>query len=257
MIILITGATAGIGLATAKRFAKNGYNIILTGRRKKRLTEIKKLLIDKYAIKVKTLSFDVRNFEECSMAMKSLSNEWQDIDILFNNAGLAKGFDPIHTGSIDDWETMIDTNIKGLLYMTRLVTPGMVERKKGHVINTCSIAGHQVYNNGNVYCASKHAVEALTRAIRIDLHKSGIKVSQISPAHVEETEFAKVRFDGDVKRAKIYEDFNPLKSKDVAKSVYFIATQPPHVNIQDIVLLGTQQATSSMIDRSGRKYDKS
>jgi len=254
-LILITGATSGIGLATAKRFAKNGFDLIITGRRKKRLQEIKKNLSDKYAVNVCTLCFDVRDYDACKKAVDSLTDEWKDIDILFNNAGLAKGFDPVDKGSLDHWETMIDTNVKGLLYMTRLVSQGMIKRKSGHIINTCSTAGHEVYPNGNVYCASKHAVNALTKAIRIDLLKSGVRVSQISPAHVEETEFAKVRFDGDDQKAKIYEDYNPLRTKDVAKAVYYIASQPAHVNIQDIVLMGTQQANSNMIDRSGRKYD--
>lgn len=254
-VILITGATSGIGLATAKRFGKNGYSLIITGRRKERLTEIKKNLESKYGVKVKTLEFDVRNYEQCKTAVESLSKEWKQIDILFNNAGLASGFDPIQTGKIEDWETMIDTNVKGLLYMTRLISPIMIKNGKGHIINTCSTAGHDVYPNGNVYCASKHAVEALSRAMRIDLHKTGVRVSQVSPGHVEETEFAKVRFHGDEEKAAIYSDFNPLKSKDVAKVVHFLATQPKHVNIQEIVLMGTQQANSNFIDRSGRKYD--
>jgi NADP-dependent 3-hydroxy acid dehydrogenase YdfG len=253
--ILITGATSGIGLATAKRFAKNGYNLILTGRRKKRLDELKATFKSKYGVEVKTLNYDIRKFEECEKAINSLPKEWKQIDILFNNAGLASGYDPIQEGKIEDWETMIDTNVKGLLYMTRLIAPLMIKNKKGHIINTCSTAGHDVYPNGNVYCASKHAVEALSRAMRIDLHKTGIRVSQVSPGHVEETEFAKVRFHGDEKRAEIYNDFNPLKSKDVGKVVYFLATQPKHVNIQEIVMMGTQQANSNFIDRSGRKYD--
>jgi len=255
-VILITGATSGIGKATAKRFAKNGFNLIITGRRKSKLKGLKKDLQLKFGINVLELAFDVRKFAECEKAINSIPKEFLDIDILFNNAGLASGLAPIHEGNIEDWEAMLDTNVKGLLYMTRLVSPLMVAKSKGHIINTCSTAGHEVYPNGNVYCASKHAVEALSRAMRIDLHKSGIKVSQVSPGHVEETEFAKVRFHGDESKAKIYEDFNPLKSKDVAKMVYYIATQPKHVNIQDVIMMGTQQANSNYIDRSGRKYDK-
>lgn len=251
-VAFITGATSGIGKASAKEFAKNGYDLILTGRRKKRLSEISSRLKDKYRVKIKTLCYDVRNFEATKKAINSLSDSWLEIDVLVNNAGLASGYDPINTGSIDDWETMIDTNVKGLLYMTRLISPKMVKNKSGHIINVCSTAGHEVYPNGNVYCATKHAVHALTKAMRIDLHSHNIRVSQVSPGHVEETEFALVRFHGDKKKSKIYEDFLPLKSKDVARSIYFIASQPKYVNIQEIMMMGTQQANSLFIDRSGR-----
>lgn len=252
-IVLITGATSGIGKATATLFAKKGYHLIITGRREQRLEEIKFRLNKKYAIKIKTLAFDVRKLAKVKKAYNSLESYWKKIDILVNNAGLASGFDPIHKGNIDDWETMIDTNIKGLLYMTRLITPGMVKRKSGHIINICSTAGHETYPNGNVYCATKHAVDALTKSMRLDLHRYGIKVGQISPGHVEETEFALVRFHGDKKKSKIYEDFIPLNSKDVAETIYFMATRPKHVNIQDIIMMGTQQASSNHIDRSGRE----
>jgi NADP-dependent 3-hydroxy acid dehydrogenase YdfG len=251
-IVLITGATSGIGKATASIFAKNGYDLIITGRRKKRLEEIRQKMKEKYGVKVKALNFDVRNLTASKKALGSLDESWLEIDILVNNAGLASGFDPIYEGSTKDWDTMIDTNIKGLLYMTRLVSPRMVNRKKGHIINICSTAGHEVYPKGNVYCATKHAVDALTKSMRIDLHQHNIRVSQVSPGHVEETEFAVVRFHGDKKKAKIYEDFQPLKSKDVAKVIYFIASQPKHVNIQDILMMGTQQANSNYIARSGR-----
>ncbi len=254
-IVLISGATSGIGKATAKTFAKAGYPLIITGRRKKKLEELKQVLKKKYAIKIKTLCFDVRELKSVKKAIESLDKSWSNISILINNAGLAKGFDPIHEGNINDWELMLDTNVKGLLYMTRMIAPGMVKQGKGHIINVCSTAGHELYPKGNVYCASKHAVNALTQGMRIDLHTYGLKVSQVSPAHVEETEFAKVRFDGDEKRAKIYNDFNPLKSSDVAKTIYFIATQPKHVNIQDVLMMGTQQASSNFIHRSGRIYD--
>lgn len=251
--VMITGATSGIGGATAKIFAKNGYQLILTGRRKERLEEVKNKLVKKYGIDIVTLCFDIRDINATKKAYKSLKADWKNIDILINNAGLAKGFSPIHEGNIDDWETMIDTNIKGLLYITKLVSPGMVSKTKGHIINICSTAGHEVYPNGNVYAATKFAVDALTKSMRLDLYKYGIRVSQISPGHVEETEFALVRFDGDEKRARIYDDFTPLKSKDVAEIIFFMATRPKHVNIQDVLLMGTQQASNNYIDRSGRK----
>lgn len=252
-IAFITGASSGIGKATAHIFAKNGYNLIITGRRKERLEEVKTKLVKKYGVDIIALCFDIRDHAAVKKAYKSLKADWKKIDILVNNAGLAKGFSPIHEGNTDDWETMIDTNIKGLLYITRLVSPDMVTRKKGHIINICSTAGHEVYPNGNVYSATKYAVDALTKSMRLDLYKHGLRVSQISPGHVEETEFALVRFDGDEKRAKIYEDFVPLKSKDVAETIFFVATRPKHVNIQDVLIMSTQQAGSNFIDRSGRE----
>ncbi len=251
-IVLITGATSGIGKATAKRFAKNGYDLILTGRRKDKLKEITNKLASKYAVDILPLCFDVRKHDKVKKALKSISGKWQNIDILINNAGLAKGFDPIHEGNIEDWEIMIDTNLKGLLYMTREITPLMVKAQRGHIINVASTAGKEVYPNGNVYCATKHGVDALTKAMRIDLHRHGIRVGQVAPGHVESTEFAQVRFHGDKKKAKIYEDFTPTNSKDIARVIYFIASQPKHVNIQDILVMGTQQASSNFIDRSGR-----
>jgi len=252
-IVLITGATSGIGKATSERFAKQGYNLILTGRRLSILEELKKKYTRKFKIKVKILNFDVRDAAMTKKVINSLDSNWRKIDILLNNAGLAKGFDPIHKGKLTDWETMIDTNVKGLLYMTRLISPGMVKLRSGHIINICSTAGHEVYPNGNVYCATKYAVAALTKGMRLDLSQYGIKVSQISPGAVEETEFALNRFDGDVEKAKIYEDYNPLTSSDVARTIYFVATQPKHVNIQDVLMMGSQQASSTQIDRSGRK----
>ena len=256
-IALITGATSGIGAATAKEFAKTGYNLILTGRRSEKLEKTKEKLEYKYGIEIKTLCFDLQDQKATEKAWDSLPKSWQSkVRILLNNAGGAKGKDPIHKGSLEHWETMIDTNIKGLLYITRLVTPGMVKRGSGHVINICSTAGHEVYPNGNVYCATKHAVNALTQGMRMDLHIHGIRVSQVSPAHVEETDFALNRFDGDKDKAKIYDNFNPLTSKDVARTILFIASQPKHVNIQDVLMMGTQQASSLIVDNSGRKYDK-
>jgi NADP-dependent 3-hydroxy acid dehydrogenase YdfG len=253
--ILITGATSGIGLATARLFAQHGHNLILTGRREERLQEVKKQLDFGSAIDIGVMAFDVRDSQACTQAVNLLKEREFDVDILINNAGLAKGYHSIHEGNWDDWDQMIDTNIKGLLYMTRLIAPSMVARQSGHIINVCSIAGSEVYPKGNVYCASKHAVDALTKSMRIDLHPFQIKVSQVSPGHVEETEFAKVRFDGDTTKAAIYEDFNPLTARDVADTIYFIATRPAHVNIQDVVLFGSQQANANYIDRSGRRYD--
>jgi len=250
--VLITGATSGIGRATADLFATNGHRLILTGRRIQRLEELKATFQENYDSEILIQDFDVRDPLSVEEMVESLPAEWRSIDILVNNAGLAKGFEAFHEGKLEDWETMIDTNIKGLLYMSRAISPLMVEKGEGHLINVCSIAGKEVYPNGGVYCATKHAVDALTKGMRLDLHKFGIRVSQVAPAHVEETEFALVRYEGDQERAKIYEDFQPLKSSDVADSIYYIATRPKHVNIQDIVLLGTQQASATIIDRSGR-----
>jgi NADP-dependent 3-hydroxy acid dehydrogenase YdfG len=199
--------------------------------------------------------FDVRNFDACAAFADTINSRYGSVDLLLNNAGLAKGFSSIDEGDLKHWEAMIDTNVKGLLYMTRVISPLMKEKRSGHIINICSTAGKEVYPNGNVYCATKHAVDALTKSMRLDLYKFGIRVGQVCPGHVEETEFAKVRFDGDEERAKIYSDFNPLTSKDVANTIAFIAMQPAHVNIQDVLLMGTQQASSNFIDRTGRKYD--
>jgi NADP-dependent 3-hydroxy acid dehydrogenase YdfG len=252
MVALITGATSGIGRAMAEIFAKNGYRLILTGRRSEKLDELKTVLEETHRNKNQILNFDVRDVNAVNEAVEKLGEEFKNVDILINNAGLASGLAPIHEGDISDWDVMIDTNIKGLLYMTRAIAPHMVARKKGHIINICSIAGKEIYPNGNVYNASKHAVDALTRAMRVDMHKFNIRVSQVAPGAVEETEFALVRFHGDVEKAKIYEDFTPLKASDVAESVYFIATRPAHVNIQDVVIMCTQQASANHLDRSGR-----
>jgi len=251
--VLITGATSGIGRATAELFAKNGYRVIATGRRAERLDELAHFFKEKYQADVLTLPFDVRNLEAVQAAIENLPTEWQEVDILINNAGLSRGLDPIHEGKIEDWETMIDTNIKGLLYLTRAIAPHMVKRRSGHIINVASSAGKEVYPGGNVYCATKFAVDALTKAMRIDLFTHNVRVSQVAPGHVEETEFASVRFDGDTERAaKVYENFQPLRASDVADVIYFIATRPAHVNVQDVLLFGTQQAGSTFIDRSGR-----
>ena len=250
---LITGATSGIGRATAEIFAKNGYRLILTGRREDRLSEVKEHFEKEFNNKNQILNFDVRDLDSVKKAVDSIGEEWKNVDILINNAGLASGMSPIHEGDINDWELMIDTNIKGLLYMTRAIAPQMVARRKGHIINISSIAGKEIYPMGNVYIATKHAVDALTRATRVDLHKYNIRVSQVSPGAVEETEFSLVRFHGDAEKAKIYEEFQPLKASDVAESIYFIASRPEYVNIQDITLMGTQQAGANWYDKSGRK----
>lgn len=251
--VFISGATSGIGKATAEIFAKNGYQVIATGRRQERLEEMKQDFKARFDNEILTLNFDVRNLEAIHAALENLPEEWKNIDILINNAGLSRGLDPIHEGRIEDWEAMIDTNLKGLLYLTRAISPHLVQRRSGHIINVASSAGKEVYPGGNVYCATKFAVDALTKAMRLDLYKYNIRVSQVAPGHVEETEFARVRFDGDEqKAAKVYEDFQPLKSSDVAEVIYFIATRPSHVNIQDVFMFSTQQAGSNFIDRSGR-----
>ncbi|HMP29176.1 MAG TPA: SDR family NAD(P)-dependent oxidoreductase [Saprospiraceae bacterium] len=252
-LVLVTGATSGIGKATATIFAKNGYNLIITGRREDRLDELKSKLKKKYAVKIKTLVFDIQKLSAVKKAIKSLEGDWSQIDVLVNNAGLALGLDPIQNGNITHWDTMLDTNVKGLLYMTRLIAPQMVERKKGHIINICSTAGKDIYPNGAVYCATKSAVDMLTKGMRLDLYKHGIKVSQVSPGMVEETEFAITRFEGDEKKADIYSDFQPLTSKDVAETILYVATRPNHVNIQDVLMMSVQQAGSNFVDRSGKK----
>ena len=249
---LITGATSGIGKATAEVLAENGFRLILTGRRKSLLEEVASYLEETHDVEVKTLQFDVRDVQAVQENLDTLEEEWQTIDILINNAGKAKGFSPIQEGSLAHWEEMIDTNIKGLLYITRAVTPHMVARGSGHIVNIGSIAGKEVYPNGNVYCATKFAVDALTRAMRLDLVNHNIRVSQVTPGHVEETEFAIVRFDGDAERAKIYEDFQPLTAHDVAEAIFYMLNCPPHVNVQDMVIMGTQQASATVVNRSGR-----
>lgn len=242
---LITGATSGIGRAVAKKLAQNGYNIIITGRRNNLLEALKNEINKEVpGIEVLTLNFDVRKQKEVSEAINGLPEKWSKIDVLVNNAGLAAGLDPIHEGSLDDWEQMIDTNVKGLLYITRCVTPSMVKNKSGHIINLGSIAGKEVYENGNVYCATKHAVDALTKGMRIDLLPYNIKVTSIDPGMVE-TEFSMVRFKGDKKRSdKVYEGLTPLGAEDIADAILFVVTRPPHVNINDMIIMPTAQANS-------------
>jgi len=245
MIALITGATAGFGKATAELFAKNGYDLIITGRRTERLNEISKTLTEKYKAKILCLSFDIRKLSEVEKAIDSLDDNWKKIDILVNNAGLASGLSSIQEGNIDDWEKMIDTNVKGLLYVTRKISPLMIQNGKGHIINIGSIAGKEVYANGNVYCATKHAVDALNKAMRIDLLPHGIKVTAINPG-MAETEFSLVRFHGDDEKAKkVYLGFQPLKAEDIAETIYWVATRPAHVNINDMVIMPATQANST------------
>ena len=241
--VLITGATSGIGEAIAIRLAKEkNYKLILTGRRRERLDVIKRKLESAYGVHVYTLCFDVRIYREAEKAINSLPDDWKTIDILVNNAGLAAGFNPLHEGLINDWEQMIDTNIKGLLYMTRIVSPDMVVRKSGHIINIGSIAGKHVYPNGAVYCATKHAVGAISQGMRFDFLPYGIKVTQICPGAVE-TEFSIVRFKGDKKRADVvYEGYQSLVADDVAGAVQYAISQPAHVDIQDLLIMPAAQA---------------
>lgn len=242
--VLVTGATAGIGEAIAHIFARANYRVIINGRRAERLDSLEQKLMTDYGAEVLTLPFDVRDKSAIQKAMESLPENWQSIDILVNNAGLAQGRDTVDQANLDDWDTMIDTNIKGLLYMTRAISPQMVERKSGHIINIGSIAGKETYFQGNVYCATKYAVDALTQSTRIDLLEHNVKVTGICPGIVE-TEFSLVRYKGDADRAKkIYEGYHPLRPRDVAEVVFFAATRPPHVCINDLVLTPTTQANT-------------
>jgi 3-hydroxy acid dehydrogenase/malonic semialdehyde reductase len=248
-IALITGATSGIGFSTAKILAKNNFDLIITGRRDERLKDFKKELESSGNTKVLTICFDVRNRKQVIKAITELPKEWKNIDVLVNNAGLASGFGHIQDGDIEDWEQMIDTNIKGLLYVTKVVLPGMVSRNSGHIINISSIAGQEVYENGNVYCASKHAVSALSKSMRIDLLKNNIKVTNISPG-MAETEFSIVRFHGDKTQAKkFYEGLIPLSGDDIADAILYVLTRPPHVCINEMLIMPTAQATATITNR--------
>lgn len=247
-IALITGATSGIGKATAIKLAEAGYSTIITGRRKERLDELAKELTDK-GIQVLTLQFDVRNQTEVHNAIAGLPSEWQNIDVLVNNAGLAVGTSPIQDGIVDDWERMIDTNVKGLLYMTHEVAPLMIKNGKGHIVNLASVAGKEVYPGGNVYCATKHAVDALSKAMRIDMLKHNIKVTNIAPGMVE-TEFSIVRYKGDTQAAdNVYKGIAPLTGEDIADTIVFAVTRPAHVCLNDIQIMPTAQASSRDVDR--------
>jgi len=248
-ITLITGATSGIGEACAEIFAQNGYNLVLTGRRQQRLDTLATRLEKQYGIQVKKLVFDVRQQQQVSKALETLEPDWKKIDVLINNAGLAAGLNTIDEGNLDDWEVMIDTNLKGLLYVSRIVLPWMRERQQGHVINIGSIAGKETYKNGNVYCATKHAVDSLTKAMRIDMLPHKIRVTGICPGAAE-TEFSLVRYKGDAERAaNVYKGFEPLKAKDIAEVIWFAASRPAHVNLNDIVIMPTAQANTFYIEK--------
>ena len=244
-IVLITGATSGIGLACARKFAENGDKLILTGRNEHRLAELKKEL----DTEVITLAFDVRDREKAKKYLNELPEQWQDIDVLVNNAGLALGLEPEYEGNLDDWETMIDTNIKGLLTMTRLIVPGMVKRNSGHIINIGSVAGDAAYAGGNVYCATKAAVKALTDGLRIDVADTAIRVTNLKPGLVE-TNFSNIRFRGDHERAaKLYQGIKPLTGDDIADVAVYAANAPAHVQIAEVLILATHQASGSVIVR--------
>jgi len=246
-IALVTGASAGIGRATAFLLASKDFDVIITGRRKENLESLEKEIRSETDADVCLLTFDIRDQEAVKNACESLTGKWKHVDVLVNNAGLAVGLNHIHEGVVDDWERMIDTNIKGLLYITREITPGMVSRASGHVINIGSIAGKEAYEKGNVYNATKYAVEGLTMGMRIDLTGNGVKVTAINPGAVE-TEFSVVRFKGNQEKAdSVYEGFEPLVAKDIAEAILFAVTRPPHVNIDDMLIMASSQARSRKI----------
>ena len=244
---LITGATSGIGRATAHEFAKHGLKLVLCGRRQERLDTIKKALSKQ--TDVHTLNFDVRDKEATQNAISSLPDAFKIIDILINNAGNAHGLDPIQTGDLDDWDAMMDINVKGLLYVSKAVIPQMTERKSGHIINIGSSAGKEVYPKGNVYCGSKHAVLAITEGMRIDLNPFGIKVTAINPGLVE-TEFSKVRFKGDAAADSVYKGYKALQAEDIAEVIQFAVSRPAHVNIADVLVFCTAQANSTIVNKN-------
>lgn len=246
---IITGASSGIGQACAEIFAKGNWNIVVTARRIEKLDELKKRLMQQYPIQVFTLELDVRKPDSGNTLAAFIAQHQLNPDLLINNAGLASGLDPIHKGQADDWEAMIDTNLKGLLYITRAISPLMVERRSGHIINIGSIAGKEAYANGNVYCATKHAVDGLTKAMRLDLVSFGIRVTQIAPGAAE-TEFSQVRFHGDNQRAEnVYKGYIPLKAIDIADAIWYCANVPTHVNINDLVIMPTAQAAATVIHK--------
>ncbi len=248
-VVFITGASSGIGAACANEFAAAGADLILSARRIEQLNKLADKLKNNYHIKVLTLKFDVRRLDQVKQKIESLPDDWKNIDVLVNNAGLARGFNKLYEGDINHWEEMIDTNVKGLLYVSRMILPGMVERESGHVINIGSTAGHEVYAAGNVYCATKFAVNALTQSLRIDVLDKNIRVTTVDPGMVE-TEFSEVRFSGDKERAaKVYEGISPLTASDVANAVLFCATRPPHVNINEIIITPAAQASSTQLYR--------
>ena len=244
--VLITGATAGIGKATAELFAESGCKLVINGRRNERLQTIKDELEARHDIVVEVASFDVSKREACQSFVEQLTHP---INILVNNAGLARGVDAVYDADLDDWDTMIDTNVRGLLTMTRLIAPQMKERNSGHIINIGSIAGHESYSGGSVYCSTKHAVKAFTEATKKDLHGTNVRVGMVSPGLVE-TEFSEVRYKGDTEQAEeVYEDMKPLVARDIAEVVHFMANRPPHVNIMDTIVFPVAQSSSSMVHR--------
>jgi hypothetical protein len=248
-IALITGATSGIGKAAAFALASDNIDLIITGRREELLSLIAREITDKYGVKVLPLAFDIREYSQVSESISKLPSQWKEVDILINNAGLAVGLNSIDSGVLDDWERMIDTNIKGLLYISRIVSENMKERGCGHIINVGSIAGKSVYPAGNVYCATKHAVDALSKGMLMDLYQYNIKVSQICPGAVE-TEFSEVRFKGDKeKAASVYKGFTPLSADDVANVIKYMVSAPSHVNIADVVIMPTAQASPTLIKK--------
>ena len=248
--VLITGASAGIGEACAHLFAKENYRIIITARRKEKLEEVRKSLVSEYNAEVLCLNFDVQNKQEVDNALSSLPNDWNTVDVLINNAGLSLGLEPFFDGDTNDWETMIDTNVKGLLYVSKNIANKMIAQKFGHIVNIGSIAGKESYPNGNVYCSTKAAVDSLTKSMRMDLVTHGIKVTAIHPGAVE-TEFSIVRFKGDVQRAKnVYNGFEPLHPEDIADVIHFAVTRPAHVNINDLLVMPTAQASATIIQRT-------
>ncbi len=247
--VFITGASAGIGLATSVAFAKEGARLIISARRKERIENLADELKEKYNAEVFPIVLDVRDKNAVKNTIENLPEEWKAIDILVNNAGLGRGLNKLYEDDIAGWEEMIDTNVKGLLYVTRLIVPGMVERKSGHVINIGSIAGHEAYGGGAVYCATKHAVTAITRSLRIDLLGTGVRVSTIDPGMVE-TEFSIVRFYGDKEKAKnVYKGLTPLTGEDIAEAVIFVATRPPHANINEMIIMPSAQANAFVVHR--------
>ena len=247
--VLITGASAGIGEATARAFAAAGARLVLTARRADRLRDLATDLRERHGTESHSLTMDMRDAGVVTRMIEDLPSEWSAIDLLVNNAGLSRGLAPIQEGSIADWDEMVDTNVKGLLYVSRAVLPGMVSRGRGHVVNLGSIAGHEVYPGGAVYCATKHAVAAISRGMRIDLMGTPIRVSSIDPGMVE-TQFSVVRFHGDEERAaRVYEDVQPLTAADVADAILFAATRPPHVNVDEVLVMATAQSGATRVHR--------
>jgi serine 3-dehydrogenase len=249
-IVFVTGASSGIGSSTARAFAAHGARILMCARRAERLEKLARTLGKEHGVAVHHFQLDVRDEPAVDKAIAGLASEWRAIDVLVNNAGLSRGLDKLPQGRLDDWEEMIDTNVKGLLYVCRAVIPGMIERGRGHVINIGSIAGHEVYPGGNVYCASKFAVRALSKGLRLDLNGTSIRVSEIAPGMVE-TEFSLVRFHGDAERAaKVYQGLIPLSPDDIADAAVWCATRPPHVNVSEVVVMPTAQASTTLVHRT-------